>query len=974
MWKRKMELLCIFIILWLASTQNVEAGRDFLSNYIQYVYDEESEIPVTSANYILQTSDKYMWIASYDGLYRFDGKTAELIDEKKDQFPSEKINTLYEDTKGNLWIGTNDAGVVLYRENEYIIFDTEKGLPANSIRSIDEDREGNIYLATSGGVISIGSDLTVNDTVSELSGILALDLVCIENGEIWCVTNDGDVSVIRENKVIDTFQPKTTPAFAATCIFEDLGGGIYIGGNDNQIIYIENIAEKEEYTVIEAHNISQITSFYEDAAKKIWLCSSSGFGYIENGVFEYIEGSQIDVSLSNITQDYEGNYWITSTRRGLACFVPSKFHNINFNGSLPEMTVNTTIKYDENTYIGSDQGLYIVNEFGESVQNDLTKMLTNIRIRCIKNDNNGNIWICTYAKYGVIRYRQDENEIVSINSQNSDLPNDNTRFAAETADGRIVVGTNEGISIIEGDIVTKNYTTKDGIENPYILSFTEDSDGTFYLGSDGSGIYKIQEDHITNYSEKDGLPSGVILRMAYDKTYDGIWVSSGNKMDFFKDGNFQKISIFNDPSVFDIKLIDDDKMLAATSKGLYFLSRSELLEGTQTDEPIILSKGDGLLSAITANSWNHYSEDGLLYLSCNKGAFSIDTENYYVNEIVPAVAISSIVIDEEVYPHTEDITIPKDATRITIQFSLLTQHQNDGSSLSYQLKGFDQAPIVLSKESELKASYTNLKGGNYDFILKGINGDQMESEEFQIHIRKELKLTERIITWVIAVILLILLIGTITHTYNKRRTRQLLKRQEAYRLITDQAITTIADTIDAKDEYTAGHSRRVAEYSRKIGMRLGLEKEQIENLYYIALLHDIGKIGIPDHILNKKGKLDDDEYTEIKRHVDIGGTILSNMTVIEDIVVGARYHHERYDGTGYPDRLSGENIPLTARIICVADSFDAMYSTRSYRKALDLDYIVRELEQCAGTQFDKKVVDELVNIIKEEGEKVSNFV
>lgn len=182
--------------------------------------------------------------------------------------------------------------------------------------------------------------------------------------------------------------------------------------------------------------------------------------------------------------------------------------------------------------------------------------------------------------------------------------------------------------------------------------------------------------------------------------------------------------------------------------------------------------------------------------------------------------------------------------------------------------------------------------------------------------------------------------------------------------MTLQSIMTIANTIDAKDEYTRGHSRRVAEYSVAIAREMGLSTEEAERIQFIALLHDIGKIGVPDSVLNKPGKLTDEEYALMKQHTVIGADILKDITTIPGIDVGARYHHERYDGSGYPDGLKGDEIPFIARIIAAADAYDAMTSNRVYRRQLNHDKVMIELRNGLGTQFDPVVGQALINLVE----------
>lgn len=177
------------------------------------------------------------------------------------------------------------------------------------------------------------------------------------------------------------------------------------------------------------------------------------------------------------------------------------------------------------------------------------------------------------------------------------------------------------------------------------------------------------------------------------------------------------------------------------------------------------------------------------------------------------------------------------------------------------------------------------------------------------------------------------------------------------------SIETLRFTVEAKDPYTRGHSDRVSEYSALIGQKLGLSEEDIKTLRIGGLFHDIGKIGIPDSILLKEAKLTDDEYSQIKNHPSIGAHILCNAEVFKDIIPIVKHHHEKFDGTGYPSRLKGEDIPYFARIAAVADTFDAMTSKRTYRNALSIDIVRAEIERCSGTQFDPEIAKVFLNIL-----------
>jgi putative nucleotidyltransferase with HDIG domain len=172
------------------------------------------------------------------------------------------------------------------------------------------------------------------------------------------------------------------------------------------------------------------------------------------------------------------------------------------------------------------------------------------------------------------------------------------------------------------------------------------------------------------------------------------------------------------------------------------------------------------------------------------------------------------------------------------------------------------------------------------------------------------------------------------------------------------------EALDAKDRYTAGHSRRVMEYSLQIAKYMSLPANEIERLKMSALLHDIGKIGIPDSILQQRHKLSAEDYAVIKRHPEIGANILKSIGSFDGLVSSIYYHHERYDGSGYPHGLRGEQIPLGARIIAAADSFDAMTSGRSYRSALSFDLALVELKFSQGVQLDPHITEVFIGLLR----------
>ncbi len=224
---------------------------------------------------------------------------------------------------------------------------------------------------------------------------------------------------------------------------------------------------------------------------------------------------------------------------------------------------------------------------------------------------------------------------------------------------------------------------------------------------------------------------------------------------------------------------------------------------------------------------------------------------------------------------------------------------------------------------------------------------------------------DSIFIWIMAFLIMVLICSTGCVLYIRTKMHQIEKRDGKHQLIINQSLETFAHAIDAKDRDTNGHSIRVAMYSREIARRMGMNEEEQEQIYYMGMLHDIGKIGIPDSILKKPGALTADEMEIVRSHPNIGGDILKDFTAIEGISDGARYHHERYDGTGYNEGLKGNEIPLFARIICVADCYDTMSSKRVYKEHQDEQYILKELIECSGRQFDPDIVPYMIEMIQD---------
>lgn len=289
---------------------------------------------------------------------------------------------------------------------------------------------------------------------------------------------------------------------------------------------------------------------------------------------------------------------------------------------------------------------------------------------------------------------------------------------------------------------------------------------------------------------------------------------------------------------------------------------------------------------------------------------------------------------------------------------LLIPLTNGDYIIYYPYDGADSSEMPIKSGSNY-AGYTSI---GMIFYSRTGNVD-LSRYELRYHMQKSyFSGTEAVIflvlfpMWIVAM-LIFLAISIMTNNFRKRL-------QNNKEMITE-ALDVFSNFVDAKDPYTNGHSKRVAEYSRLIARKLGMSEEECDNVYFIALVHDIGKCYVPDEILKKPSRLTQEEFEIIKTHTVKGAKMLENFKSLPNISDGAMYHHERYDGKGYPTGKSGGEIPFIGRLICVADSYDAMSSNRVYRSRLSKEQIMEELLKNRGTQFDPAIVDAFVEVLKD---------
>ena len=961
--------LITFLILGLAFPSETDAatGSDVqlpdYNDYVQNVYSSNNGLPCGEANDIEQTNDGVLWIGTYAGLYRYNGREFRWVDNYESV---RNVNCLYVDEEGRLWIGTNDNGLsIVIREKVVNVLDQSSGLPSNSVRCITRATDGYYYIGTTGSmqILIMNNGLKVANTLSEIN--YADSISADEDGCVATVASDGRLFLLGKGDIKDSLQLPDEQELFNCCAFAP-DGKLMVGSSTNNIYCFDvsggTLKQTDVITCDDVNSINNL-NYLDDGT--LFISTDSGISYIDSEGYHTLNTNDFNNSIDNMLYDYQGNLWFTSSRLGLLRLAKSPFKDVYGSIGMERRVVNTIVFWQGCYYIGTDKGLDVVDRScRKQIDNDLTRELDGRRIRCMYVDSHDHLWVCTYGN-GLMEYSPDGEEW-TYNAQSGSFGN-RARIVTELSDNTILAAGDTGISYIRDHSITRTIRNEDGLINSMILTLTERSDGTILAGTDGDGIAVLRDGKVEKMiTRDDGLSSGVILRTVKDPKSEGVFIVTSNSLCYLEaDGRIRVLDKFPYFNNYDIWVKDEDTLFVMSSAGIYVVERDELVAGGEIAWELLDARR-GLGTSLTANSWNYYNGNGALFLPCDTGVYMIDIEKYNTEVRSYRMQLASVKLDGVTLPpaKTGPLTIGQGVSRVEL-FPEILNYTIQEPNVGYFLEGFDTQWTIIPQSSMNNIIYVNLPAGHYVFHLAIFNSaGEKVLEERKFELVKVGEFYEQPAFYVYMLMLLSLIIAWFTWLIVQRQ----LNSQQIKLNMANETVMAIANAVDARDVRTHQHSLRVAEYSEMIAREMGCfkwwqRKKELSNLRKAAQLHDIGKIGVPDNVLNKVGRLTDEEYAQMKSHVDRGADILKDFTLVEHVEEGTRYHHERYDGRGYPEGLEGEQIPLFGRIIGVADAFDAMTSNRVYRNHMDTDYVLNEMKRGRGSQFDPNVLDAFFRLI-----------
>ena len=989
--------MLIFVFILLVLPHNKVNAKSYMS--------DKSEIPinleVSGAEALCQTEDGFVWIAQYSGLTRYDSKEFETF--KSFTYSGVEysiINVRSLASKGNTLFIATSSSIFKYENNAFSVVENDCGIVKDII--LDEEHDL-LYVSTQdkGGLIYDINNNT-KSIIPNTEGINVNDIALDNKRNNYYYHLDTGVYDKDGNEIF--LYPKILDIYT----FDDI---LYIG-EDSGIIHRYNMDTKEFLDdIIVADQINKF--LYSEEEKILFVaCEKKGLYCIDlstsTPVISLAEGLENSSQLIDLMIDYEGNLWLASHyigASGVSLITKNALLELLYDDetwqalNAPpafDRNVYAVERYGDILYIVSSSKIYLYDLNQKKILPDNIIMNTINAYADVKTqegiDAGEENFVFSYSpkdvevfnnkvyfaisSIGIVEYDPNTTAVTIYDLDyisahidktvgNPDLSFTNTVRCLRSFDNYLAMGYARGVMKFDGT----NFSIMHVGSNVLYINKTKDgkllfdrTQGLFVIDDEFETITEIptRKDIIGNrlkfLVEDDYIYYTLNSRLFRLEEKDGEYISKEISIPYVKGSivELSKIEYKNDANEINYKYVigSQTQIYITDSLDVDTLTEYDFFDGT-----------NGLQSIIANTSGYYDQETQQYYFQSTNGIFVYNFNEKKTVSVPVKMTISSIDLDGNRY-YGNDISINKDVYRVAFNLSILGFRPNKGYTIYYMLEGIDD-DFNVSIDNDRTIYYTNLAGGEYKFIIKAVDEYGQESNTITINLVKEKQIYEQIWFWIVLAILSLGLIVFITFIIIHIKTKQSLKKQLEYKHITVESIQAIARTIDAKDEYTNGHSIRVGHYSRLIAQNLGMKEDEVDNIYYIALLHDIGKIAIPDSILNKPGRLTDEEFKIMKSHTTRGAKILKGISTIPQIIEGAKSHHEKYDGSGYPEGLKGEEIPFVARIICCADCFDAMASKRVYKEPFPLDDIISEFERCKGTQFDPHIADVVVKMMKE---------
>lgn len=793
--------LCAVFFIAAGSTYAADASTEKVTvdpvkhsdNYSSVIYDNKNGLPTAEANALAETSEGFIWIGSYSGLVRYDGTTFERIDFASTGIGS--VISLFADSKDRLWIGTNESGLFMMDEGELKHWTEADGLGSAKVNSIAEDDAGNIYAGTTLGILMIKPDMnTARITDSRISEEYIEHLSLGADGRVYGTTIEDDCFIIRSGVLADYLDHGWTEISGISSFYPDPAepGKVYAGTGDSVLYHGDPQLKKDNMEAVDISPLSGVIDMqkFDDT---LWICARNGIGCIDGSGFHHVSELPMNNSVTDVMADYEGNLWFASTRQGVMKIASNRFSDIFTRYGISSEVVNSTCVYGDLLLAATDTGLIAINENEGPVSSipltsahmasgadlgatDLIGLLDGCRIRSIIRDSKGRLWISTWRGPGLLCF--DEGNVTAFTVEDG-LLSDHIRAVSETAEGTIAVANSGGVSLIKDGQVIKSYGKDDGIENPETLTVCAAPGGDILLGSNGGGIYVIGQDGTRCIGTKDGLLSGIVMRIKYDSSHGLYWIVTSNSIAYMtEDYKVTTVREFPYSNNFDLYENSKGDIWVISSNGVYVAPAEELIKN-KTINAVHYGLANGMPCTATSNSYSELTAAGNLYMAGSSGVVKVNIEDSLeiINDIKQSVPF--IQVDGKMYYPDERsrFFLPATANRVTI-YGYAYNYSLTDPQISYRLKGIDDKAVTVARSEMRPVTYTNLPGGTYEFEMVLRDAMGRGSETTSVMIYKQKAIYEQ--TWFLLLMAVVVagIMSVLFGAYVRKRVREAEEKQK----------------------------------------------------------------------------------------------------------------------------------------------------------------------------------------------------
>ncbi len=955
------------------------------------------------------TQDKlgFLWFGTEDGLNKYDGYHIEVYrgGQTSSSIGNANCSVIYVDENNNLWIASWGGGIQVLNPTtglvkSYVHNDEDSSsISDNSVHSIYQDKSGTFWF----GTYTKGLNKFDKKTETFKSFLHDDNTNSISDNRVWWIseTQDGKL-LLATNKGLDLFDPLTetfthfnTIQNRVRTLYWDKDGVLWLGTQKGLCSLDPVTSETQCYYHTNGQSTEDvITSIYEDSVGNFWVGSSGGLNIFDKktGLFTLmVHDDNDDGSIGNndvrvIFEDQSGNLWVGTRGGGVSKIniKPRKFESYRSTSNvwytLSDANIFSMMEDSQGViWLGTNNGGLNKIDLQLKTQTYLLSDITkeeNRDLSAIVEDGNS-IWVGSLG--GLNKINKVTNEWITYkNDEREDSLSHNTVLSVlKDHDGQLWVGTLQGLNLYDAqnDRFIRYYSdpkNKETLSSDTINVLFEDHEGNLWIGTN-SGLNKMNRlnGKVTRYlyqtSGDNSISDNIIHSITEDADHH-LWIGTQYGLNQFdiETGLFKLYTTEDGLPNNTIRSIQVD------SSGLLWISTNKGISTLNVDRTIFTNYD--LLDGMQGNGYNNnastITKNGILLFGGPNGFDVIDPSKVSKSTYLPPMVITGFKVMNQTIDYRNElfnqgkISLNYKQKNIHVEFASLDYTIPNRNQYAYKLEGVDQDWILIGSRNFL--DYSNLPIGNYTLKIKGTNSDGIWNEEglsISLIISPPWWLTTG--AYAIYIFIGFIILFMIFKLISDRKEERNLKLTK----MLNESINVLSRIGEMRDVYTAGHQRRVQQLSCAIASEMGLSQDRITNINFGSLIHDIGKIMIPADYLNKPGKLSELEFTILQTHVTQGHEIIEDINFpieVSDIVC---QHHERLDGSGYPNKLVGDQIRLESRIVAVADSVEAMSSDRPYRAALGIDAALDEILRHKGTKFDADVVDTCVKLFKQKGFK-----